>query len=87
MATSARWINREYFLEENGIDTKEEIRNIDADRISKTAEIIDEIINLEKAVGTEVERGYTSTEMVEALQPKLKDLTELTILSFPQNDN
>lgn len=87
MATSARWINREYFLEENGIDTKEEIRNIDADRISKVTEILDEIINLEKSAGTEVERGYTSTEMVEALQPKLKDLTELTILSFPQNEN
>ena len=89
MATSARWINSEYFLEENGIDTKDEIQNIDADRISKVTEILDEIINLEKE-GTEAEgteKGFTSTEMAEALQPKLKDLTELTILSFPQNDN
>ncbi|HCW73619.1 MAG TPA: hypothetical protein DHM90_07325 [Clostridiaceae bacterium] len=90
MATSARWINREYFLEENGIDTKEEIRNIDADRISKVTEILDEIIYLEKSAGTDAEgteKRFTSTEMAEALQPKLKDLTELTILSFPQNGN
>jgi len=90
MATSARWIHREYFLEENQIDMKEDIRYIDADRISKVTEILDEIINLEKKAGTEVEgteKEFTSTEMAEALQPKLKDLTELTILSFPQNDN